>query len=350
MDCARWQVGDINTGASIDPLLTIDYGYDALGNISGLIYNSDNLTELCVYSYDELNRLRTVTIGGTPSESITYNAASGNIQSKDGVIYGYDLSHPHAVKELDSVEKYLYDANGSMTSRNVDGTTYAMGYDPENRLISISGGSLTARYVFDGDGKRVLAVVGDTRTLYVNEYFEVQMENDAKVNQDLTIENVDICEKGIVCSFHWQSAISKQIGMSNGNFGTATLIPRSWSLIMPTSPGGSIIRRGKEVLTYTADSMSYLVQDHLNSTSLTINTSGTITGEKVYSDWGETRYSFGATPTDRLYTGQYETEAGLYFYNARWYDNQLGRFCSGGYNCTGSVKFTELGSLCLCKQ
>ena len=46
----------------------------------------------------------------------------------------------------------------------------------------------------------------------------------------------------------------------------------------------------------------------------------------MYSAWGETRYSFGATPTDRLYTGQYEAEAGLYFYNARWYDNQLGRF------------------------
>ena len=46
----------------------------------------------------------------------------------------------------------------------------------------------------------------------------------------------------------------------------------------------------------------------------------------MYSAWGETRSTFGATPTDRLYTGQYEAEAGLYFYNARWYDNQLGRF------------------------
>ena len=46
----------------------------------------------------------------------------------------------------------------------------------------------------------------------------------------------------------------------------------------------------------------------------------------IYSALGETRFSFGATPTDRLYTGQYEAEAGLYFYNARWYDNQLGRF------------------------
>jgi hypothetical protein len=83
------------------------------------------------------------------------------------------------VYKLDSVQKYTYDANGSMTSRNVDGTTYAMDYDPENRLTSNAGGTLNSRYIFEGDGKRVLSVVGDTRTLNVNEYFEVSMENGA---------------------------------------------------------------------------------------------------------------------------------------------------------------------------
>ena len=182
-------------------------------------------------------------------------------------------------------------------------------------------------YVFDGDSRRVLSVVGDTRTLYVNEYFEVTMENDVKVNQDLTIENVDICENRYCVFIPLALSDIEAIGMSNGNFGTGTFIPQgmqpdnanvTWRVYYP---GGGI-----RVQTYTADLMSYLVQDHLNSTSLTINTSGTITGEKVYSDWGETRYSFGAIPTDRLYTGQYEAEAGLYFYNARWYDFHLGRF------------------------
>lgn len=39
----------------------------------------------------------------------------------------------------------------------------------------------------------MLSVVGDTRTLYVNDYFEITMEND-KVNMNLTIEPVDLCE------------------------------------------------------------------------------------------------------------------------------------------------------------
>jgi RHS repeat-associated protein len=199
-------------------------------------------------------------------------------------------------------------------------------YNNENYLTSISGGTLTARYVFDGDGRRVLSVAGDTRTLYVNEYFEVTMENDVKVNQDLTIVPVDVCENRYCFFMPLMLSQREALGMSNGNFGMATLIPQgmqpdnanvTWRVYYP---GG-----GHKVQTTTGDVLSYLVQDHLNSTSLTINTSGTITGEMVFSAWGKTRYSVGAAPTGRLYTGQYEDEAVLYFYNARWYDNQLGR-------------------------
>jgi RHS repeat-associated protein len=47
-----------------------------------------------------------------------------------------------------------------------------------------------------------------------------------------------------------------------------------------------------------------------------------------YNPWGEVRYNWGSTPTDYTYTGQYSNvpEFGLYYYNARWYDPQLGRF------------------------
>lgn len=42
--------------------------------------------------------------------------------------------------------------------------------------------------------------------------------------------------------------------------------------------------------------------------------------ELRYSAWGETRYSYGATPMNKQYTGQEFAEGGLYFYQARWYD------------------------------
>ena len=48
--------------------------------------------------------------------------------------------------------------------------------------------------------------------------------------------------------------------------------------------------------------------------------------ELRYTAWGESRG--GTAPTSYRYTGQRESEAGLYFYNARYFDPKLGRFVS----------------------
>jgi RHS repeat-associated protein len=78
----------------------------------------------------------------------------------------------------------------------------------------------------------------------------------------------------------------------------------------------------------TGGTLNYLVGDHLGSTSLTTNASGQDISEQRYKAWGEVRYASGNVPTKYQYTGQfsYESEFGLYFYNARWYDSSLGRF------------------------
>lgn len=78
-------------------------------------------------------------------------------------------------------------------------------------MTSISGSSLTACFVFDGDGKRIFSLVGDRRTLYVNAYFEVETTNNAKVYQNLKFEDVGIREKGIAYSYRWQLVISKPL-------------------------------------------------------------------------------------------------------------------------------------------
>jgi len=49
--------------------------------------------------------------------------------------------------------------------------------------------------------------------------------------------------------------------------------------------------------------------------------------ELRYKAWGETRYTYGTTPTTYRFTGQREDATiGVYFYNARYYDPALGRF------------------------
>ena len=74
------------------------------------------------------------------------------------------------------------------------------------------------------------------------------------------------------------------------------------------------------------DDIIYLFSDHLGSTTTTVNASSTEQTKTLYTAFGTERYTSGAAPTSYKYTGQREAEAGLYFYNARYYDPSLGRF------------------------
>ncbi len=86
---------------------------------------------------------------------------------------------------------------------------------------------------------------------------------------------------------------------------------------------------GQRVALRQGGTLYYLLTDHLGSTALTANSSGTKTGELRYKAYGETRYASGTTPTSRRFTGQLEESTiGLYDYGARFYDPALGRFLS----------------------
>ena len=79
----------------------------------------------------------------------------------------------------------------------------------------------------------------------------------------------------------------------------------------------------------TNGTLSYLLGDHLGSSSVTTNASGVKTASALYKAFGETRFSSGALGTDYKFTGQREqAELGLYFYGARWFDPSIGRFTS----------------------
>jgi RHS repeat-associated protein len=77
------------------------------------------------------------------------------------------------------------------------------------------------------------------------------------------------------------------------------------------------------------ETLYYLFGDHLGSTSLSYRVSDGYVARHLYKPWGEKRYPAGASvlPTKYRFTGQYvQNELWLYYYNARWYDNRVGRF------------------------
>ena len=60
---------------------------------------------------------------------------------------------------------------------------------------------------------------------------------------------------------------------------------------------------------------------------MTASATGDLNSEIRYTAFGTIRYENGTTPTDYRYTGQLQQAViGLDYYNARWYDPQLGRF------------------------
>jgi RHS repeat-associated protein len=74
--------------------------------------------------------------------------------------------------------------------------------------------------------------------------------------------------------------------------------------------------------------LQYLHQDHLGSTAVTTNTSGTVVARIGYYPFGGTRYTSGTLGTDKKFTGQRLDQTGLYYYSARYYDAGIGRFIS----------------------
>jgi RHS repeat-associated protein len=76
-----------------------------------------------------------------------------------------------------------------------------------------------------------------------------------------------------------------------------------------------------------SSTLNYLLSDHLGSTAITANSGGGLSAELRYKAWGETRYTWGTTPTTLRYTGQREDSyINLYWYGSRWFDPALGRW------------------------
>jgi len=229
-------------------------------------------------------------------ETYTYNASTGNLETKAGATLTYnDAAHVHAVTSLSNGNTYQYDVNGNQTTRVIGSDTYTMLYDAENRLVEVKKNSVSmAAFVYDGDGRRVKSVVNGVTTYFAGGHYELTGSTVTK----------------------YYFAGSQRIAMRKYT------IPQSMSV-------------------------EYLLGDHLGSTSITTDVNGAKVSEMRYKPWGEVRYSWTAGPSTTpaytlpsyTFTGQYSymddpsttgvTEGfGLMFYGARMYDPAVGRFTS----------------------
>ena len=110
------------------------------------------------------------------------------------------------------------------------------------------------------------------------------------------------------------------------------------------------MRRANQ-LDLTSNGQHRVVGDHLGSTTLVVDTSSPpqVVHRQYYKPYGEVAYSAGSSRTTIGYTGQrLDTESGLMYYGARYYDPVLSYFVSadgiipGAENTTLTVNFNEL--------
>lgn len=90
-----------------------------------------------IFAYDDQNRVTAAYGQGFGWQPW------GSLASLGGAAYGYAAAHPHAVDLVNGVDRYDYDANGSMVvrSKGVSGQEQALRWDADNRLAQVVSSS-----------------------------------------------------------------------------------------------------------------------------------------------------------------------------------------------------------------
>ncbi|MDD4860838.1 MAG: toxin TcdB middle/N-terminal domain-containing protein, partial [Smithellaceae bacterium] len=272
----------IHTMTGSTDLQDLNYIFDKNGNVATLTDNLRN--NIRTFGYDELDRLtsaQNIPDGdGTSNHNFQYDAI-GNMTYKSDVgfvLYGANAG-PHAVTSAGSYS-YEYDANGNMTS----GKNKTLEYDVENRIIRIIQPDAVTSFMYDGDGGRVRVsrtVGNETRTTtYIGSLFEKDEFTDSG-NHVTQIKHV-FAGSTRVCS-------------------------------IKSVDGGS------------AD-INYYHGDHLGSSSIVTDQNGQQVQHLEYAPYGSVSKNEGADVTDYKFTSKELDATGLYFYSARYYDPEIGRF------------------------
>lgn len=252
-------------------LQDLSYIFDKNGNIATL---TDNLrSNVRTYSYDDLNRLTRAE--NIPSPSGGYAAFDYQYDSIGNMTYKSDLgvmtygqnAGPHAVTFAGGYS-YQYDANGNM----IIGKNKTLSYDAENRLIQVNALGAITSFTYDCDGERIKKASGSNSIIYLGSLFE--KDSSGKITKHI---------------FAGETRVAS------------------------VESGGN---------TY------YYHNDHLGSSNVITNQSGQQIQYCEYAPYGTLARNEGTDVVTHKFTGKELDSTGLYFYGARYYDPDLGRFIS----------------------
>jgi RHS repeat-associated protein len=371
-------------------LQNLAYCYDRLGQVKSItdgVYSGSQGGSLSSITYDDLHRLTSYTWNSTTYNFSYSSIGNITVNPEFGAgTYTYGSSKPHAVTVANG-KTYAYDASGNMTNRNGTaliydeenqlvqyGSNITFGYaDGGQRLWKSNAGQLTIWIggIYEIKGSKTLCHVfaGGQRVAT----FEPQGALCAFLQTTPVVRDLYAFAKtattwplqegrapltaclfplvGILCV----SVFSRRFSaFSSRGSGVPAAIDRHharrWQWYQTHDPiAGSPTRRFAVslvnvvliVVLFVAVTPTqveagvcspvfwYYHGDHLGSTNIITDRAGSLVWHYENYAFGKERYNNAACTfsISNRYTGQvFDDDTGLYYYNARYYDPELGRF------------------------
>ncbi len=289
------------------------YTYDAAGNRltkTAVQEASPNpVSVLSQFSYDNIYELTQAVVNGSVAEGYSYDAVGNRLTSAGPTSYNYNVSN-----ELTSTSAaaYAYDNNGNTTSKTDTTGTTSYTWDFENRLTSVTlpGTGGTVNFKYDPFGRRIEKIAPTTGTT--------------------------------IYAYDGDNVV--------GELGAGG------SLLAQYTQGPGI----DEPLAMMGTGATYFYHaDGLGSITSLTDGIGNVAASYVYDSFGNLTASTGTIANPFQYTGrEFDSETGLYFYRARYYDPASGGFLSedpiqfsGGINFysyteNNPINFTDPQGLC----
>ncbi len=239
------------------------------------------------WTYDGIYRLTNESIAGDQTENgqVTYGLdAVGNRTSASSDIPGLSpVSGTFGAGDPDDeLSGEQYDQNKNVTFTG--GKTFA--YDSENHMMSMSTGGTSVAMVYDGDGNRVAKTVNGVTTDYLVD---------------------DLNPTG------YPQVVEELSG--------AGVVQRQYSYGLQRISENQVLNG-----TWTPSFYGY---DGAGNVRNLANSAGAVTDTYEYDAFGNSFTVSGTTPNVYLYRGeQFDSDLGLYYLRARYYNPATGRFLS----------------------
>lgn len=325
--------------------LQVSYHYDGAGRLIDRILSNGAKTH---YGYDDDNRLtnlRNYSGSQTLVEDLSYQHDEvGNItQIADAVSgrtvdYGYD-----ALYRLTSVDSttnsedrtYTYDAVGNRKTETKNGTTYYYCYHATNcsagptgnRLHNIRTGSLTGalfrQFTYDDAGRVTQKRDGSGSNLYTVTY-----NGKGRASQvNSTTFDYDPNDYRIRNGSKLHHLEGEHLEATYSTTGTLEKKYLRGSVIDEIVNGYFYPDYASNPNNFTNYTFHH---DQVNSVTALTGHNGTTEETTQFDAFGAPlSLTIPGTGNDLLFTGrEYDQPTGLYYYRARYYDSELGRFLS----------------------